>query len=77
MKWIHSLVFVVSGAFSLLSVFAVAAGVMAGILVRIDTSAQVNQIARLGTAAMELGLFGVPAFSWLYLRSLKAHRINS
>ena len=76
MKWVHSIVFVISGAFSLLSLLAATAGLIAGALMQFDPSAQSAQVAQLGTAATELGLFGVPAFSWLYMRSLKAHRIK-
>jgi hypothetical protein len=74
MKWVHSIVFVISGAFSLISLMAATIGMIAGVLVQFSTSAQADQIAQFGAAATDLGLFGVPAFSWLYMRSLKAHR---
>lgn len=74
MKWVHSIVLVISGAFSLISLLGAAIGMMAGMLVQFSTSAQTGQITQLGTAATDLGLLGVPAFSWLYMRSLKAHR---
>ena len=76
MKWVHSIVFVISGAFSFISLLVAVGGLMARMLMQLNASAQADQIAQLGTAATELGLFGVPAFSWLYMRSLKAHRIK-
>ena len=75
MKWVHSIVFVISGAFSFISLLAAVGGLMVGMLVQLNTPAQADQIAQVGKAATDLGLFGVPSFSWLYMRSLKAHRI--
>jgi len=76
MKWVHSIVFVISGAFSFISLLAAVGGLMVGMLMQLNTSAQADQITQVGRAATDLGLFGVPAFSWLYMRSLKAHRIK-
>ena len=76
MIWVHSIVFVISGAFSFISLLAAVGGLMVGMLMQLNAPAQADQIAQAGRAATDLGLFGVPAFSWLYMRSLKAHRIK-
>ena len=76
MKWVHSIVFVISGAFSFISLLAAVGGLMVGMLMQLNAPPQADQIAQAGRAATDLGLFGVPAFSWLYMRSLKAHRIK-
>ena len=76
MKWVHSIVFVISGAFSFISLMAAVSGLMVLVLVQLGTSGQAEQFRLAGEAASDLGLLGVPAFGWLYVRSLKAHRIS-
>jgi hypothetical protein len=69
----------VFGTLAVVSVFCVLGGCMASVMggmIQFSPASQSGRVMYLGNAATDLGLIGVPLFSWLYTRCLKIRRVT-